>query len=47
MAASTKLVTPHQSSTGIVQLTPATRVKVEHLEELITIPAMTQTETLQ
>jgi hypothetical protein len=37
MAASTELVTPHQSSTGTVQLTPATRVKVEHHEELITI----------
>jgi hypothetical protein len=37
MAASTELVTPHRSSTGIVQLTPVTRVKVEHAEELITI----------
>jgi hypothetical protein len=37
MAASTKLVTPHRSSTGTVQLTPITRVKVEHAEELITI----------
>jgi hypothetical protein len=37
MAASTELVTPHRSSTGTVQLTPATRVKVEHIEELITI----------
>jgi hypothetical protein len=37
MAASIELVTSHQSSTGTVQLTPATRVKVEHAEELITI----------
>jgi hypothetical protein len=37
MAASTELVTPHRSSTGIVQFTPATRVKVEHAKELITI----------
>jgi hypothetical protein len=37
MAASTELVTPHRSSTGTVQLTPATRVKIEHAEELITI----------
>jgi hypothetical protein len=37
MAASTELVTPHHSSTGTVQLTPITRVKVEHAEELITI----------
>jgi hypothetical protein len=37
MAASTELVTPHRSSTGTVQLTPATRVKLEHAEELITI----------
>jgi hypothetical protein len=37
MAASTELVTPHRSSTAIVQLTPSTRVKVEHAEELITI----------
>jgi hypothetical protein len=37
MAASTKLVTPHRSSTCTIQLTPATRVKVEHAEELITI----------
>jgi hypothetical protein len=37
MEASTKLVTPHRSSTGTVQLTPATRVKLEHAEELITI----------
>jgi hypothetical protein len=36
MAATTELVTPHRSSTGTVQLTPATRVKVEHAEELIT-----------
>jgi hypothetical protein len=37
MAASTELVTPHRSSTGTVQLTLATRVKVEHADELITI----------
>jgi hypothetical protein len=37
MAASMELVTPHCSSTSTVQLTPATRVKVEHAEELITI----------
>jgi hypothetical protein len=37
MAASTELVTPHRSSTGTVQLTPTTRVKVEHREEQITI----------
>jgi hypothetical protein len=37
MAASTELVTPHRSSIGTVQLTPATRVKLEHVEELITI----------
>jgi hypothetical protein len=37
MAASTELVTSHQSSTGTIQFTPATRVKVEHGKELITI----------
>ena len=37
MAASTKLVTPHQNSKGTVQLTPTTRVKLEHVDELITI----------
>jgi hypothetical protein len=37
MAASTKLVIPHWSSISTVQLTPATRVKIEHAEELITI----------
>jgi hypothetical protein len=37
MAATTELVTPHLSSTSTVQLTHATRVKVEHVEELITI----------
>jgi hypothetical protein len=37
MVASTEMVTPHQSSTGTVQLTPATRVMVEHVEELIII----------
>jgi hypothetical protein len=37
MAASIELVTPHQSSTGTVQLTLVTWVKVEHAEELITI----------
>jgi hypothetical protein len=37
MAASTELVTPHRSSTGTVQLTPATQVKVEKGDDLITI----------
>jgi hypothetical protein len=37
MAASTKLVTPHRSSTGTVQVNPPSRVKVEQVEELITI----------
>jgi hypothetical protein len=37
MTASTELITPHRSSTGTVQLTPATRVKLEHAEELIII----------
>jgi hypothetical protein len=37
MVASTELVTSHRSSIGTVQLTPATRVKVERVEELITI----------
>jgi hypothetical protein len=37
MATSTELVTPHHSSIGTVQLIPTTRVKVEHVEELITI----------
>jgi hypothetical protein len=37
MAATTELVTPHRSSIGTVQLTHATRVKVEQVEELITI----------
>jgi hypothetical protein len=37
MATSTKLVTSHRSSTSTVQLTPATWVKVEYVEELITI----------
>jgi hypothetical protein len=37
MVATMELVTPHRSSTGTVQLTPATRMKVEHAEELITI----------
>jgi hypothetical protein len=37
MAATTELVTLHHSSTGTVQLTHATRVKVEQAEELITI----------
>jgi hypothetical protein len=32
MAASTELVTPHRSSIGTVQFTPATRVKVEQGE---------------
>ena len=37
MAASTELITPHRSSTSTVQLTLATRVKLEHVNELITI----------
>jgi hypothetical protein len=37
MATSTELVTPHRSSIGTVQLTPATWVKEERDEELITI----------
>ena len=37
MVASMELVTPHRSSTCTVQLTPTTRLKVEHVEELITI----------
>ena len=37
MVASTELVTPHQSSISTIQLTPATRVKLEHVDELITI----------
>jgi hypothetical protein len=37
MVTSTELVTPHQSSTGTVQLILATGLKVEHSEELITI----------
>jgi hypothetical protein len=37
MAATTELVTPHRSSIGTVQLTHATRVKVEQAEELINI----------
>ena len=37
MAASTELITPHRSSTSTVQLTLATRVKLEHVDELITI----------
>ena len=37
MAASTELVTPHRSSIGTVQLTSASRVKLEHADELITI----------
>ena len=37
MAASTELVTPHRSSTGTVQLAPATWVKLEPTDELITI----------
>jgi hypothetical protein len=37
MAAITELVTPHRSSTGTIQLTHATQVKVEQAEELITI----------
>jgi hypothetical protein len=37
MAATTELITPHRSSIGTVQLTHATRVKVEYVEELITL----------
>ena len=37
MAASTELVTPNQSLTGTVQLTLATGVKLEPMDELITI----------
>jgi hypothetical protein len=37
MATSTELVTPHCSSTGTVQLTPISQVKVEQAAELITI----------
>jgi hypothetical protein len=37
MATSTEQVTPHHNSIGTVQLTPATRVKVEHAEEVIII----------
>ena len=37
MAASTELITSHQSSIGTVQLTPATHVKLEYADELITI----------
>jgi hypothetical protein len=37
MAASTELVTPHRSSTGTVQLTPISRVKVEQGAKFITI----------
>jgi hypothetical protein len=37
MAATMELVTPHRSSTSTVQLSHATRVKIEHAEELITI----------
>ena len=47
MAAPTELVTPHRSSIGTIQLTPATWVKLEHVDELITILTMTQTITLQ
>ena len=37
MAASTELVTPHRSSTGTIQIAPATWVKLEPADELITI----------
>ena len=37
MAATTELVTPNRSSTGTIQLTPATQVKLKHVNELITI----------
>ena len=36
MAASTELLTPNRSSTGTVQLTTATGVKLEPVDELIT-----------
>ena len=44
MVTSTELVTPHQSSRGIVQLTPTSRVKLEHADEF---SGMTQMETRQ
>ena len=37
MVATMKLVTSNRSSTGTIQLTPATQVKLEHADELITI----------
>ena len=37
MAATTELVTSHRSSTGTVQLTLATQMKLEHIKELINI----------
>ena len=37
MAASMELVTSHRSSTGTIQLTPATWVKLKHVDGLITI----------
>jgi len=37
MAASTELITPRRSSTSTVLFTPPSRVKVEHVEEFITI----------
>jgi hypothetical protein len=37
MAASTELVTPHCSSTGTVQLTPVSQVKIEQGAQVITI----------
>jgi hypothetical protein len=37
MAASTELVRPHRSSTGTVQLTPVSRVKIEQGAQVITI----------
>ena len=37
MVATMKLVTSNRSSIGTVQLIPATRVKLEHVDELITI----------
>jgi hypothetical protein len=37
MVASTELVTSHRSSTGTVQLNPASQVMVEQGEELVTL----------
>jgi hypothetical protein len=45
MATSTELVTPHRSSTGTVQLIPATRVKVKKMNSTSPYSPMTQTGT--